>query len=218
MLSLCQYLFGMHREIVKYSKKHKPNKQKKETKMSTQIFLGPPPPHVEAWMKANWKAPDKWVPAVYTDEWLFSDGDSTHNVEYSTAMEDMWTIDGALPRSKGFGKNCTVIEGTTLNTDLSAYRVFTPGHWEDANGNWINGSWDNETKMAAIYDPFNYKCEWQEKGLDIGDGLIIQQSGWYAKKTEYCSNTKNENIISYINLDALVYAWHRTWINTVPEP
>ena len=28
-------------------------------------------------------------------------------------------------------------------SELTAYRKYTPGHWEDADGNWINGSWGN---------------------------------------------------------------------------
>ena len=52
--------------------------------MSTQIFLGPPPPHVEKWMREHYQ---KWVPAVYTDEWLFSDG-GKYSITYSRYSQD----------------------------------------------------------------------------------------------------------------------------------
>ncbi len=38
-----------------------------------RIFLGSPPPHIEAWIKANFKPKAKWVPENYTSDWYFSD-------------------------------------------------------------------------------------------------------------------------------------------------
>ena len=50
-----------------------------KTKM-TEVYLGKPPAYIETWMKENIYT-EKWVPAVYTDNWLFSDGE-TRNVVF----------------------------------------------------------------------------------------------------------------------------------------
>ena len=42
----------------------------------TEVYLGKPPAYVETWMKEHFKTA-KWVPAVYTDELLFSNGGLT---------------------------------------------------------------------------------------------------------------------------------------------
>lgn len=71
--------------------------------------------------------------------------------------------------------------------------------------------------MTAVYDPYNYGCMWQEKGLDIGDGSIISRSGWYFKKTEFLSDNKNENNISAVE-DGKTIAWRRIWTNSKLAP
>ena len=54
----------------------------------TEIYLGKPPAYVEAWMKTNYKA-EKWVPAVYTDKWLFSDGKTNDSDGYGVYVTYM---------------------------------------------------------------------------------------------------------------------------------
>ena len=69
----------------------------------TEVYLGKPPVHVEAWMKENFKT-EKWVPAVYTDQWSFSDSEYGY---HRVSLDDMtgtrsdvsgwiWAMDGVL--------------------------------------------------------------------------------------------------------------------------
>ena len=41
-----------------------------KTKM-TEVYLGKPPAYIETWMKENLQT-EKWVPAVYMDQWIYS--------------------------------------------------------------------------------------------------------------------------------------------------
>ena len=116
----------------------------------------------------------------------------------------------------------SLYNGNADNTNVELYRVFTPGHWEDADGNWINGSWDSETRMTAIYDPNDIKCEWLHKGQEIY-GTIIKESAWYMGVfTGLTNNNRNANIIytSHPTEDGYfeTFSWRRTWTNTKTEP
>ena len=212
--------------------------------MSTQIFLGSPPPHIEAWIKANFKPKAKWVPAAYTNKWAFSDGNTRYITitgpnayDFSTITEDeyndlMQYTDGmthfhivstGIPYENtiiGFSSYAEMKKTTELtfklidssNPDLKCYRIYTPGHWEDANGNWINGSWDSETTMTAIYDPNDWKCKWLDDGTDQSGS---PRAGWYGG--EFLSDDRNASIFISQNAGEY-YSWHRIWTNTVPEP
>lgn len=247
----------------------------------TEVYLGKPPAYIEKWMKENIQTA-KWVPAIYTNTWIASDGEQYTLVytKYTPEQIDEFKT----PGTTDFRNDCTLSslsestdyvdmtnmsvseyeqrDGVSLNSEagnnieitipfdqaykneiyftdtivklefnkvvytssgpsdserVTVYRIFTPGHWEDAAGNWINGNWDSEITMTAVYDPYNYGCMWQEKGLDIGDGSIIPRSGWYFKKTEFLSNNKNENNISAVEDDKTI-AWRRIWTNSKPVP
>ena len=199
-----------------------------------RIFLGSPPPHIEAWIKANFKPKAKWVPENYTSDWQFSDHKS-YDIQYTTynpgdPYHPEGFTDWYLVINNGAAYYGTSIIGqpdipqhaTTLSFDppsesytVYASRYFTPGHWEDANGNWINGSWDSETTMTAVYDPNHYGCQWIKKGQMLSSGSTADKSGWYAQGQTLLSTNKNANmIISYSN--AVVFS--RTWTNTTPAP
>lgn len=93
---------------------------------------------------------------------------------------------------------------------LSAFRDYTPGHWEDADGNWINGSWGDWTPALS--------------GYAVVDGGYGESDYWYfvnestsqpsgqMKKTEnsatWSGNFGNEYETAFA---------YRTWKNTV-EP
>ena len=44
-----------NRELPRVIKQKETEKTERNRQMSTQIFLGPPPQHIEAWIKANFK-------------------------------------------------------------------------------------------------------------------------------------------------------------------
>ena len=157
--------------------------------MSTQIFLGPPPPHVEAWIKEHYKVPEKWVSAVYTDKWGFSNG-KNYNLKYTWANGETGTfmcwnlMEGdsvMMTFAAETDENATqfLMEGVGDDTGSpTARRVYTPGHWEDADGNWINGNWTSN--MNAFYNPYGaWDCNWIEKGNYINSDDIADESGWY---------------------------------------
>ena len=49
------------------------------------------------------------------------------------------------------------------NADLNMYRIYTPGHWEDADGNWINGSWsDKDTNQWIPIDCESFFAYWTD--------------------------------------------------------
>lgn len=101
--------------------------------------------------------------------------------------------------------------------DSTGYRVYTPGHWEDADGNWINGSWEPEDDTDTIYSMVG-SAYWVEKGGSLSNGGIANESGWYMAGAELVSNDRNANIISKKMDDEMTFAWRRTWMNTKPAP
>lgn len=147
---------------------------------------------------------------------------TTDGVTHFSLINDQANYESTSITFKSYAEMLKTTEITfksrTGGKDLVCYRVFTPGHWEDADGNWINGSWDSETRMTAIYDPTNYRCVWQEKDSDIGyGGLVVHQSGWYFSGIEFLSNDKNISFLRIVDADKTV-SWRRVWTNTVPEP
>lgn len=43
----------------------------------TEVYLGKPPEHIESWIKEHFKT-SIWMPAVYTDNWVYSDSEDHH--------------------------------------------------------------------------------------------------------------------------------------------
>ena len=195
----------------------------------TEVYLGKPPARVEAWIKEHFKTAT-WVPAVYTDEWLFSDG-KNYDIQYTTydpgdpdhpeGFTDWWLIP-----SQGICYSVTVTgnpdipqHATTLNFNhpensytTYAYRVFTPGHWEDGDGKWINGSWsDIDPIYAGKYDFLVY---WVEKGGTL-DGTTASKAGWYWNLQVWLSDDINASFFVYSQDET--YSYRRVWTNTVPK-
>ena len=125
---------------------------------------------------------ERWVPACNLDgspltdtdhaKWVFSDGGG-YNLKYIINEEggwDAWCGDQGNGAYMTFGETIGQPGATFINLDgfaptygVSAYRAYIPGHWEDANGNSINGSWDSETSMTKLFDDgvtSNSSCTW----------------------------------------------------------
>ena len=76
-----------------------------------------------------------------------------------------------------------------------AYRKYIPGHWEDADGNWINGSWS-----SWGFDWSDKEGQWMMGSDYVNDGYPSQ-------------NDKNA-VIGMVDS----YIETRTWNNTKPAP
>lgn len=176
-----------------------------------QEHMNPPPPvEVETWVPA--RNPDgSPLSDIEHAEWVFSDGNA-HNAmlldwrEYGDGI--YWIIDrtrgmsepvfcisndgSLIPRSMftdlDEAKTAVQIHKTDIEygTTLIAYRKFTPSHWEDADGNWINGNWGEWESTSSL------KPEWHEKG----EAEWCHESGWYKPATDILIN-KNENVVTY---------------------
>lgn len=195
----------------------------------TEVYLGKPPAYIETWMKENIQT-EKWVPAVYTDQWLFSDGEKytlsvtqQFNFYYWTAID---SDGGQLTSYNTFTDksecDTSISASFSGNSNPNAYRIYTPEHWEDGNGNWINGSWKPLNYMNEIYDPALYGCSWYEVGKYDKGGweFNVQTAGWYSHVTgqnDECleSTDKNACIIKSKVYNA---SWYRTWTNSKPAP
>ena len=111
-------------------------------------------------------------------------------------------------------------DGTIL---LKCYRVFTPGHWEDADGNWINGSWDSETSMTKLFDDnvtSNDSCSWINAG-SMGPQGTISESGWYVGGGYSPSSGIGDRNTAFIydsnwTQPNKTAGWRRIWTNAVP--
>ena len=96
-------------------------------------------------------------------------------------------------------------DSTTGKVSLTIYRKYTPGHWEDADGNWINGSWGNWEGNISQW------IEWN---------TTFNPPAW-CNSVEPMSNVecfpskndKNANL--FIEHDSTTYCT-RTWNNTKP--
>ena len=259
-----------------------------------RIFLGSPPPHIEAWIKANFKAPEKWVPAAYTNEWVFSDGNNYKlaYTKYSQEQLNEFQQSGmpeltcevnleSLSESQVQLNNFSILEyehrgsvkwnnssgGTTCTSTVpfdlayengiyiadtiikvefsqstynydtlswsdpitvSGYQVYTPGHWEDANGNWINGSWgkwNNEEYSSVSWLSYDDAKTQHESGWYPEVNDISKLFGWqYGSASLNNLNVKdaqnvNANLLYLISPDlGLEVLQRRIWTNTVPEP
>ena len=79
--------------------------------------------------------------------------------------------------------------------NVTAYRKYIPGHWEDADGNWINGSWS-----SWGFDWSDKEGQWMMGPDYVNDGYPSQ-------------NDKNA-VIGMVDS----YIETRTWNNTKPAP
>ena len=174
-------------------------------------------------------------PLTDTDhaEWVFSDG-KEHTLTFGYYSDDMYifNLDGSdsrynhngeewimgMPETFPKNEQPTKTEFYITNPNdendsfyIKAYRKYIPGHWEDANGNWINGSWGDWSNSNLIeWSKPNYSYidedKWVYKPDPLDNSLIVYPS-------EY---DQNANLCQHATAAELIAT--RTWTNTKPAP
>ena len=201
----------------------------------TEIFLGYPPEHIKNWIIEHSQANpptgnETWVPASNLDgspltdtdhaKWVFSDGGG-YNLKYVVNEEggwDAWCGDQGNGAYMTFGETIGQPGATFINLDgfaptygVSAYRAYIPGHWEDADGNWINGSWSDWSNSNLIeWSKPNYSYIDEDKWIykpDPGDNSLIVYPSEYDQNANLCQHATAASLIAT-----------RTWTNTKPAP
>lgn len=179
-----------------------------------EIFLGNPPPAIKKWIMENAGSTppagaERWVEPVYTDEWVWSDG-MPHMFDFADTDGDglsSWILDGSYAPEDYENEFLTYIHVPEFQigpTEVNGYRKYIPGHWEDADGNWINGSWDTPDYLVSVKTGYTPKIIWGEWSTP----------GWYDESTDvFYGDDRN---INYIHDGSLI--WIRTWNNTKPAP
>lgn len=149
-------------------------------------------------------------------EWVFNDGQTYDNVPIPYLEGDTWYYDTiekdgrtwytAYPvyiedsSSEGWHDNGIIIHMQWIDEDgdystVDAYRKYIPGHWEDVDGNWINGSWS-----WWSYEWSDEEGQWMMGPDYVNDG--------------YPSQSDKNAVIGMIDS----YIETRTWNNTKPAP
>ena len=156
---------------------------------------------------------ERWVEPQYTDDWVFSDGQKhTIRIDYTDETFDghlayNYYIDDVLVKGD---TDAYEIEISDYDT-VTAYRKYIPGHWEDADGNWINGSWSSWSDGNLYWSNSNNAYEYMMANVKDNGGTI------------YPDSRKDDAIIvtyPYVNFgDHSSYGVIvRTWNNTKPAP
>ena len=170
---------------------------------------------------------ERWVPACNPDgspltdtdhaEWVFSDGGG-YNLKYVVNEEggwDAWCGDQGNGAYMTFGQTMGQPGATFINLDgfapsVSAYRKYTPGHWEDADGNWINGSWGDWNSVISGYqvkdgEPYGNPEVWYL----ISDGQPSAELQKSSNLALWYGDFSGKSNIPFAT---------RTWTNTTPAP
>lgn len=174
-------------------------------------------------------------------EWVFSDGgnhiitryeyDTDYYMYYLNNWEDIGEFEyngkiwyAGMPGYYPKTDNVTQLywgyigetDGEQRFLDIRAYRKYTPGHWEDADGNWINGSWEEWTvTFGGIIDenPVNVP-QWVLDPENLGN----TDYGWYNNGTNWLDNNENTPLIYKYEMIMSAYISYRTWNSTKPAP
>ena len=164
-----------------------------------------------------------FVEQVLTDTWHFSDGGDYGSITFisdaaAAGGKARYVITSTLGESSE-----TIAQPSDINNDTdtqltfylgiigstyvyTAYREYTPAHWEDADGNWVKGSWsawddqyDNEVESGASTTVIG--TTQFEYINDNGDGTFT-----YSLDMQICATpTKvNDNLIYYEVYDMLI--------------
>lgn len=178
---------------------------------------------------------ERWVEPQYTDEWVFSNGGS-YPITFDHMYDDQYMPNlqpnGGTPK-KGLVKQSDIATLTEISwdvtseyyggvTELTAYRKYTPGHWEDANGNWINGNWGTWSNKSIkgwgeYYDWDDNKSDYVPSGKYAW--MYNDMEPITIEKDSYSYNT-DENYYTTV-----LYGWrfgeeyivaNRTWNNAKP--
>ena len=114
-----------------------------------------------------------------------------------------------------FGQTMGQPGATFINLDgfapsVSAYRKYTPGHWEDADGNWINGSWGDWNSVISGYqvkdgEPYGNPEVWYL----ISDGQPSAELQKSSNLALWYGDFSGKSNIPFAT---------RTWTNTTPAP
>ena len=143
-----------------------------------------------------------------------------YNLKYVVNEEggwDAWCGDQGNGAYMTFGQTMGQPGATFINLDgfapnygVSAYRKYTPGHWEDADGNWINGSWSDWNSVIS--------------GFEVADGEPYGNPGvWYfiSDGQPSAELQKSSNLAlwygDFSGKSNIPFAT-RTWNNTKPAP
>ena len=108
----------------------------------------------------------------------------------------------------------TTTELTATNTSnsqtVNCYRIYTPGHWEDADGNWINGSWGDWNSVISGFEvedgePYGNPDVWYL----ISDGMPSAELQKSSNLALWYGDFSGKSNIPFAT---------RTWTNTKPAP
>lgn len=172
---------------------------------------------------------ERWVKPQYTDDWVFSDGK-----EHSIFVVDYWDYDDPMNGMVYYeidGGDCygiiyrrdhmdwtaeKALEELDKMTVLDcggnyiAYRKYIPGHWEDADRNWINGSWGDWNSVISGYEvedgeQYGNPNVW----YFIGDGMPSAELQKSSNLALWYGDFSGKSNIPFAT---------RTWNNTKPAP
>ena len=110
---------------------------------------------------------------------------------------------------------------------LTLYRQFLPGHWEDQNGNWVNGSWSNTTNNGRNWEGTRDSVAtfYETESELANDSLSLDDIEAIGSRLPCWAN--NSFAVNYSNYDVknlnVFKPWTgelflRTWTNTVQPP
>lgn len=98
----------------------------------------------------------RWIAPIYSNEFIpddtqygvfdisqnnltISEGHAYDSVTETESYETLTSFDGVtILHMYPYGR----VDGGN-GPKLTLYRRYIPGHWEDENGNWVNGYWSN---------------------------------------------------------------------------
>lgn len=189
-------------------------------------YLGQPPEHIKKWINEHTtggssptEKPERWVDAEYTNDWIFSDGETYTTPQYTDDPDGVyrWAIDTAYwgvdsdDPSKD-GRNEEAVSFQFLNSTgnkVTAYRKYTPGHWEnEETGEWINGSWSawDDSDHAPVFENGRWKDAIRDYDFeyDFSNPFL-----------SYPEQSEASNLIYDISGSTII---RRTWNNTKDAP
>ena len=164
-----------------------------------------------------------FVDQVLTDTWHFSDGNnwiitfipqSEGKPKYIITDTAASTSYIAQPTDYDKDIDTQLTFYVTGSTDyaFSAYREYTPAHWEDADGNWVKGSWsawddqyDNDVSSGSSTVKVGTTKFYQF--VDNGDGTFT----WTDNTLFTGTTAKNDNLIYQQDMFGDIYVATRTW-------
>lgn len=178
----------------------------------------------------------RWVDPIYSDELIPN----------YTEFGDIYSIDGLIiangrvydPGTNAYSDEeiSSFDEVTVLNMlieqdgvvvqSFTLYRRYVPGHWEDENGNWVNGYWSNTNEngiwtgqqgsTAKLYET-NEELEADGFSQYDIEAMGITPPVWLSNNTilDFTGEGKGLNVARLSTTGELFL---REWTNTVQPP